>query len=124
MAEPDRGRVTHFVLPGLADLGKVVGEGVSVTRAIAAVHRRDRQIWQFGFRVDLLDLRVAPVGDLAEVDPGEDRPGEVEFLDAGDAEAEASCAERPGNLHAVAASSRLFGGERRVRGAEVDGPRR
>ena len=120
--EADRGRVADFVLPGRADLREVVGEGVGVTRAVAAVHRGDRQVGQFGFRVDLLDLRVVPVGDLAEVDAGEDLAGQVQFLHAGDVEAEAGGGEGPGDLHAAVAGSGLFRGQRRVGGAEVDGP--
>src|SRR4029077_13648459 len=97
-------------------------ERVGVTGAVAAEHRGDGEGRKLGFRVDLLDLRVVPLGDLAEVDTGEDLPGQVDFLEAGDVDADTRGREGPGDLDATVAGSRLFRRQRRVGGAEVDGP--
>ena len=73
--EADGGGDANFGFPGGADLRQVVGERVGVTGTVGTEDRGDGQVRQLRLRVQLGDLRVVPVGDLAEVDAGEDLAG-------------------------------------------------
>ena len=57
-------------LPVGADLGKIVGEVEGGARTVGAVHDGDRGRRQRQLRIELLDRRVIPFGDLAEEDVG------------------------------------------------------
>src|SRR6202012_4722709 len=116
--EADRRADADLAAEGRADFRQVVGEGVGVTRAVAAVDRGDRQARQFRLRIQFRDLRVVPLLYLSEVDFGEPRPAQVGLVDAGDVEADAGRRQRPRDRHATAAFAGLFRGHRRVRGAE------
>ena len=56
-----------------ADRRQVVGEVVRRARAVGAPDGRDLRVRQVDLRVDLLDRRVVPLRDLAEVDVRDDR---------------------------------------------------
>src|SRR4051812_43774426 len=120
--ETDGGGVADFALPSGADFREVVGERVRVTGPVAAEDRRDRQPWQLYAWVDLLDLRIVPFGDAAEVDAGEQLARQVQFLHARNVESEAGGRESPRDLDTAVAGGCLFRGQRCIGGAVVDGP--
>ena len=61
-----------------ADLGQIVGEVEGRARTVGAVNDRDRLRRQLRIRIELLDRRIVPLGDLAEEDVGERRTVEDE----------------------------------------------
>ena len=70
-------------LPLGADLRQVVGEDERGARAVGAVHDGDvAASGSFTPRVQRGDRRVVPLGDLAEVDVGEHRAGQLELARA------------------------------------------
>ena len=101
--ELDLGRGADLRLPLGADRREVVGERVGVAAAVAAVDRRDLGARQADARVELGDRRVVPLGDLAEVDVGEDRTAQLQPRgDTGDVVGGNRAAQRPGDLLDIA----------------------
>ena len=114
--------VPTWLLPGRADVGEVVGEVVRRPGAVGAVDDGDVLAGQVFARVELLDRRVVPVRDLAEVDLGEHRAAHTQKVAAGRVVVEdrGRC-ERPRDLQASLARSELIRCQRSVARAEVDG---
>ena len=117
-----RGLLAHLGLPVRAHLGEVVGEDEGGAGAVGAVDDGDRPVGQGDARVELLDGGVVPLGDLAQVDVGEDGAGELELAgrDPLDVHHRHHAAHDHRELH-QAGLVQLGGLERLVGGAEVDG---
>ena len=76
------GHSTVVATPTLASirahLAEIVGEVEGRARAVGAMDGGDRQVGQVELGIELLDRRVVPLGDLAEIDVGERRAVENE----------------------------------------------
>src|ERR1022692_5092342 len=114
MRETDRGRGADVSRPSATDVGEVVSERVGVTGAVAAEDRGDPEIRQVRVLVQGLDLRIAPIRDLAQVYPGENRPRETQVADAANVKSDSCGRQRPRDLEAAAAGTRLSGGHRGI----------
>src|SRR5450432_1289094 len=125
-ADPDRpchGLVgAHGLLPVRADLREVVGEDPGGPRAIRAVHDGDGHVRQLQALVQLDDLRVVPLLELAHQDLGQHigRHLQLARLDARQVDDGHHGPHYHRELHQVRLVQ-LLGLERRIRRAEVDG---
>src|SRR5262249_40011884 len=125
LREVDARRAADLALPVAADRGEVVREVVRGARSVAAVDGRDVGGREVDARVDLRDRRVVPLRDLAEVDVGDDRPGQLQVVrDAGKVVHDRGGRQHPRDLDTALAGRELVGRERRVTRAEVDRARR
>ena len=95
-------------------------EHVAVAGGVVAPDRRDCQVRKRLALIERGDLRGIPVGDRSQIDVSDHRPGQVEVGHAGEVVAETGRRQRPGDLDTARAGCHLRGGERGVRGAEVD----
>ena len=113
---------TDLRLPLRAHLGEVVGEDEGGPGAVGTVHRRDGLVGQLEARIQVRDGGVVPLLDLAEVDVGEQRAGQLELagLDAGNVHHGNHAADDRRELD-EAVLGELLRLERHVARAEVDG---
>ncbi len=110
-----------IVAPIGADLGQIVGEDERRPGTVRAMHDDDRVRRKLDIRVQLLDRRIVPLGDLAKENIGERRSIEDQIvrLDAIKIDDRHIAADDGRELN-QAGSRQLLGLERHVRGAEGD----
>ena len=122
--EVDARVVAHAALELPADRREIRRVGERRARAVRAVDGRDLRVRQAELRVQLLDRRVVPARDRAQVDVRERRTVEVHAaVEARQVVGDRDRRERPRHHDAALAVGELLVGQRRVRRAEVDGPR-
>src|SRR6266851_318649 len=96
----DGGVLSYLAAPVRADLREVVGEDVGGAASVGAIDGQDRMVWQADAGIVLSDAGVVPLGDLAEVDVGDDVAGEIEVLaDAREVVHRDNRAEDGGDVH-------------------------
>src|SRR5581483_7480335 len=78
----ERGVLADLALPLRAYLAQIVREDEGRARAVRAIDDGDRLVGQLQLRIERGDLRVVPLGDLAEIDVGEQRAGEFHLAGA------------------------------------------
>jgi hypothetical protein len=108
--------------PGRALHRQVGGEQEAGARAVRAVNDGDRQVRQGDALVEGADLRVVPLLDVAQIDRGEQRSGQVDLarLDARKVHHRDHAAHDCGEL-VEARAIQLFELQRLVGRAEIDG---
>src|SRR5581483_6160317 len=118
----DRGVGAELRFPRGAHLRKIVGEGERRARAVGAMHHADRHTRQIEPRVELLDRRIVPAGDLAHEDIGDQWAAEDELagLDSGNVVDDVLTGDGRGELDEVELPQDRRR-ERLVAGAEGDG---
>ena len=124
-ADADRpfhgGAGTDLAFEVRTDLRQVIGEQEGCAGAVGAVHDGDFRIRQIDARIEGGNFRRIPLGDLAEVDVGGDRPGQLHLArgDAVDVDHGDDSAHDGRKLH-QAFRLQFVALERHVRRAEVD----
>ncbi len=117
----DRGGRADLRLPIGADHAEVIGEHEGGARTVGTVNRGDRQGRQLHAGIDLRDLRIIPLGDVAEIDVGQHRTGQLQLvrLHAGQVDDDVDPADHGGKLHQLVFGE-LVGRHRHVGSAEID----
>ncbi len=102
-----------------AGLGEILGEQEIRSRAVGPVNRRDRGARQRQLRIQTLDLRIVPLGDIAQVNAGHRRAVQMQLagLDAFDVHHRHDAPDDHGKLQKTG-GLQIVRLQRHVRGAE------